>query len=414
MSISSPWLEADSMPRPQAGAITAARGFVAAGVHAGIRRRRLDLALVVSQHPAAAAAVFTRNLAAAAPVQVSRAHLAETGGTARAVVVNAGNANACTGEAGLQAARRTVEAVAAHLEIPVSQVLVASTGVIGQPLPLPRLLGALPRAVASLSPRGGIDAASAILTTDTCEKEALRLVHGRGGSYTLGGMAKGSGMIHPDMATTLAFVTTDAAVPPALLQACLRRATDASFNRISVDGDTSTNDCIVLLANGTSGVQVDAPRPRSVRAFEASLTELLTDLALQVVRDGEGATKVITVHVHGATDQAAALQVARTVAASPLVKTAVHGADANWGRVVAAACRAGVMLDPARLHIRFGDVSVLEPGFRAGIGEAAAHRALEETEVAIHIDLGLGEAEATIWTCDLTAGYVEINANYRT
>jgi glutamate N-acetyltransferase/amino-acid N-acetyltransferase len=401
-------------PRPQTGAITAPRGFVATGVHAGIRRKRLDLALIVSEAPATAAAVFTRNLAAAAPVQVSREHLSQTGGVTRAIVVNAGNANACTGEAGLEAARRTAACLALHLDVPVAQILVASTGVIGQPLPLPRLLDAMPSAVASLSLRGGADAATAILTTDTCEKEALRVVNGRSGAYRLGGMAKGSGMIHPDMATTLAFVTTDARVPAALLQRCLQRATDVSFNRISVDGDTSTNDCIVLLANGASGVQIDLAHPRRLRHFEEALTDLLTDLAIQVVRDGEGATKVITIRVHGAANEAAALQVARTVAASPLVKTAVHGADANWGRVVAAACRAGVMLDPERLHVRFGDVSVLQPGFRADASEEAARHALEGPEVTIDIDLGSGLAEAVVWTCDLTSGYVEINANYRT
>jgi len=394
-------------------AITAAAGFRAAGVHAGIRKKRLDVALVVSDRDAAAAAVFTRNLAVAAPVIVSREHLQLSGGRARAIVVNAGNANACTGEPGLVAARRTTQAVADLLGVPVEQVLVASTGVIGQPLPLPRLLGALPRAVRGLTRAGGADAASAILTTDLREKECVRSVDTAGGTYIVGGMAKGSGMIHPDMATTLAFVTTDAAVSPQLLQDCLRQATDASFNRISVDGDTSTNDTIAVLANGASGVEVDAQRPESVAAFAGALTEVLIELGKMVVRDGEGATKLIEIRVRGASDEAMALQVARTVAGSPLVKTAVHGADANWGRVVAAACRAHVPLVPEKLGVDFGDVAVVRPGFVSRFSAAAARRALERDEVTITIDLGLGNATATTWTCDLSAGYVHINASYR-
>jgi len=414
MSTSSPWAETDGLERPHAAAITAPQGFRAAGVHAGIRKKRLDLALLVSGGETSAAAVFTRNLAAAAPVLVSREHLRLSGGRARAVLVNAGNANACTGEPGLEAARRSVTAVAELLSLPVEQVLVASTGVIGQPLPLPRLLRALPHAVRALARSGGADAATAILTTDLREKEWVQRVRGSNGNYTLGGMAKGSGMIHPDMATTLAFVTTDAAVPAALLQDCLRRATDASFNRISVDGDTSTNDTIAVLANGASGVAVDPALPASVAAFEAALTEVLIELGKLVVRDGEGATKLIEVCVSGARDEGEALQVARTIAGSPLVKTAMHGADANWGRVVAAACRAGVALDPERLRVAFGDVVVLRPGFVARFSEAAARRALSREEVTLHIDLGLGGATAKTWTCDLSAGYVEINASYRT
>ena len=413
MSTSSPWVDASGMERPHAGAVTAARGFRAAGVHAGIRKKRLDLALLVSDPAAAAAAVFTRNLAAAAPVQVSRAHLVRSGGMARAVVVNAGNANACTGAAGFEAAQRTTAAVAGLLGVPEHEVLVASTGVIGQPLPLPRLLTALPQAVRRLDRTGGADAATAILTTDLREKEHACTVRTRAGRYTVGGMAKGSGMIHPDMATTLAFVTTDAAVAPALLQDCLRRATDATFNRISVDGDTSTNDTIVLLANGAAGVAVDARHPTSVAGFAAALTEVLLELAKLVVRDGEGATKRIEVFVSGAASEAAALQVARTVAGSPLVKTAVHGADANWGRVVAAVCRAGVPIDPERLRVAFGDVVVVRPGFVAHFSEDEARRALEGDEVTIGVDLGAGAATARVWTCDLTAGYIEINASYR-
>lgn len=395
----------------EASGITVARGFRASGVHCGIRRTRADLALIVSDRPASAAAVFTTNLAKAAPILVSRESLEASGGHARAIVVNAGNANACTGDEGLCAARRTAQRAAGLLGFAPEQVLVASTGVIGQQLPVERILVGLSAAAASLSRAGGAQAAGAILTTDLRTKQCVRTVPSVRGSYTIGGMAKGSGMIHPNMATTLAFLTTDAACEPALLQACLRRAAEVSFNRISVDGDTSTNDMIAVLANGASGVSVKGPR---AARFEESLTEVLTELAKMVVRDGEGATKLITVDVEGAATEADALQVSRTIASSPLVKTAVHGADANWGRIIAAACRAGVPLDPARLEITIGEVVVLRPGFRSEFSEEEARRALEGDEVLLSVDLGIGDACARTWTCDLTAGYVAINAGYRT
>ena len=391
-------------------AVTAARGFRAAGVCCGIRPNRADLALVVSDQPASAAAVFTRNLAQAAPIVSSREHLAASGGRARAIVINAGNANACTGLRGLHAARVTAEAAALCLGLSDEEVLVASTGVIGQQLPVGRILAGLPQAVQALSVAGGADAAAAILTTDLCTKQAVRVVTTPLGSYTLGGMAKGSGMIHPDMATTLAFVTTDAAVDPAILQQCLSAATERSFNRITVDGDTTTNDTIALLANGASGVTVEDD---GVPAFQTALTDLLTELARMVARDGEGATRLVTVTVSGADSEATALAVARTIAGSPLVKTAVHGADANWGRIIAAACRAGVAVDPERMRITLGGVCVLAPGLVSEFSEADAKLALQCDEVAIGVDLGQGSATATTWTCDLTAGYIAINANYR-
>ncbi len=360
--------EVDPLPRP---GITAARGFVAAGVHCGIRRRRADLALVVSDGPASAAAVFTTNRVQAAPILVSRESLAASGGHARAVVVNSGNANACTGEAGLRAARRTADEAARLLEIPPEQVLVASTGVIGVPLPVLRLVSALPRAVQSLAVGGGVAAAEAILTTDTCTKQAVRTVETSSGTYVVGGMAKGSGMIHPNLATTLGLVTTDAAVAPGLLRRCLERAVEVSFNRITVDGDTSTNDMVAVLAGGASGVAVCAG---GVPRFEEALTEVLVDLAKQVARDGEGATKFITVEVQGAASDEDALRVARTVAGSPLVKTALHGADANWGRVVAAAGRAGVGREPEVMRVAFCDLAVLGPGSVPPTSEAQGPR----------------------------------------
>ena len=383
--------------------VTAAQGFRAAGVHCGIRNHHPDLALVVSDRPAAAAAVFTTNAVKAAPLLYNRQVLDRTGGRARAVVVNAGVANACTGEQGDRAARWMAAETAGHLGLEPDEVLVASTGVIGVQLPLDRLAEGIAAASGALSSGGGPQAAKAILTTDTHIKESVRRV----GGSTIGGMAKGSGMIHPDMATMLAFVTTDAAVEPGPLQEMLRRATDRSFHRITVDGDTSTNDMVVVLANGAAGVTAD-------EHFEEALTEVLIDLARAIARDGEGASRLITVRVTGAGSEADALAVARTIAGSPLVKTAVYGADANWGRVVAAAGRSGVAVDGAKMTLRLGGLEVLGPGYHSDYSEGEATERLSGEEVEIWLDLGLGEAQATTWTCDLTRGYIDINAGYRT
>jgi len=390
--------------------VTAARGFTASGVHCGIRKSRPDLALIVSDRPASAAAVFTRNRVQAAPVLVCRETLAASGGLARAVVVNSGNANACTGPDGMVHARMTVQATARALGLEADEVLVASTGVIGQRLPIERLLAGIPAAVAALSSAGGTHASQAILTTDTCAKLAVRHVETPSGSYTVGGMAKGSGMIHPDMATTLGFVTTDAAVPPALLQRLLTGAVDRSFNRVTVDGDTSTSDMVAVLANGASGVEVSTDADHG---FAAALEEVLVELARQVAKDGEGASKLIEVRVTGASSEAQAVAVARTVSGSPLVKTAVHGADANWGRIVAAAGRAGVEVDPERMRVAICGLEVLGPGYASDYSEEEATRRMRADEVLLEVDLGEGPAQATCWTCDLTHGYIDINASYR-
>jgi glutamate N-acetyltransferase/amino-acid N-acetyltransferase len=394
------------------GGVTTAAGFRAAGVRCGIRKNLPDLALIVSDTEAAAAAVFTRNLIQAAPVTLSKRALIESAGHARAIIVNSGNANACTGPAGERAALDTVRETARLLDISTEHVLVASTGVIGQQLPVDRLLAGLPAAVAELSTDGGAVAAEAILTTDTCTKECAHLVESPAGTYTIGGMAKGSGMIHPDMATTLAFITTDAAVSPPLLQSALRHAVDRSFNRITVDGDTSTNDMVALLANGATEFKIDDQE--AAQRFQCELTEVLVTLARAVARDGEGATRLITVTVTGAACEDDALQVARTVSGSPLVKTAVHGADANWGRIVAAVGRAGVDLEPEKLAVRINGLAVMLPGFSSDYSEEEATEKLQEEEVVVEIDLGGGDAEATTWTCDLTSDYIAINAHYRT
>jgi glutamate N-acetyltransferase/amino-acid N-acetyltransferase len=383
--------------------VTAPRGFRAAGVHCGIRNHHLDLALLVSDHPASAAAVFTTNAVKAAPLLYDRALLRRTGGRARAVVVNSGVANACTGRQGDEAAHWMAAETARHLDLAVDDVLVASTGVIGEQLPLDKLGEGIPAAVAALSIDGGPEAAKAILTTDPHIKESVRTV----GRSTIGGMAKGSGMIHPDMATMLAFITTDAAVEPEALQEMLHRATDRSFHRITVDGDTSTNDMVVVLANGAGDVAADEP-------FEEALTEVLVDLARAIARDGEGASRLVTVRVTGAATEQDALRVSRTIAGSPLVKTAVFGADANWGRVVAAAGRAGVEVDGAAMTLRLGGLEVLSPGYHSDYSEGEATERLNEEEVEIWLDLGMGDAEATTWTCDLTPRYIDINAGYRT
>jgi glutamate N-acetyltransferase/amino-acid N-acetyltransferase len=297
------------------------------------------------------------------------------------------------------------------LGIDADEVLVGSTGVIGVQLPLERMAESLPLAVERLSVDGGPSAARAILTTDTHIKESVQRVDLAGGPFTIGGMAKGSGMIHPDLATTMAFVTTDAAIEPDRLRVMLQRATDRSFNRITVDGDTSTNDMILVLANGAAGVQIDAGNESG---FEAALTALLVSLAREVARDGEGATRLITVRVSGAASDAEALRVARTISTSQLVKTAIYGADANWGRVVAAAGRSGVAVRGELMTLRLGGIEVLTPGFRSEFPEGEATRRLSQNEVEIHLDLGMGDAEAVTWTCDLTSRYIDINAGYRT
>jgi len=393
-----------------ASGVTAARGFLASGLHCGIRRDRADLALVISERPASAAAVFTTNRVQAAPILLSRENLQVSGGHARAIVVNSGNANACTGEPGLLAARRTVEETARLLEVPPEQILVASTGVIGVPLPVSRIVTALPRAVSSLSVAGGRSAAEAILTTDTRTKLSARTVRTSCGTYVVGGMAKGSGMIHPNLATTLAFVTTDASVAPAILKRSLDRAVEVSFNRISVDGDTSTNDMVAVLAGGGSGIAVcEGGAP----LFEEALTGVLTDLAKQVARDGEGATKLVTLQVVGAACDADALRVARAVAGSLLVKTAIHGADANWGRIVAAAGSAGVDVAAEGMRISFDHVEVLSPGCVSSFSEEEARRVLEKEEITVRLELGDGPGRSVLWTCDLGHGYIDINASYR-
>ncbi|PYQ98192.1 MAG: ornithine acetyltransferase [Acidobacteria bacterium] len=394
------------------GGVTTPRGFRAAGVSAGIKANGgLDLALLVCDGPAQAAAVFTTNLALAAPVVVSREHLARSGGIARAVIVNSGCANACTGDEGMQAARDMAAETARLVHCPAEQVLVASTGVIGVALPIDRIRGGLPVAFGALGADQGAMAARAIMTTDPFPKEAAAQVVIDGRDVTIGGMAKGSGMIEPMLATMLGFVTTDAAVPKALLDRALREAAGDTFNAITVDGECSTNDCVMLLANGASGVVVDEMR---YATFAAGLTAVCRELALGIVRGGEGATKLVTVIVAGAASSGEARKAAKAIANSLLVKTAIHGGDPNWGRLIAVAGRAGVAFELSRAAVMIGSTVLFENGRPYDEASPLAAEYLKGKDLTVSVDLGAGGASSTVWTCDLSAEYVRINADYRT
>jgi glutamate N-acetyltransferase/amino-acid N-acetyltransferase len=405
-------------PTPQlleilAGGVTTPKGFRAAGISAGIKAKAgaLDLALLVSEPPATAAAVFTTNRAQAAPVVVSRDHLTRSGGTVRAVIVNSGCANACTGEQGMQAARDMATETAQLLGCPAEQVLVASTGVIGVSLKMERIAEGLPRAVLALAADQGAMAAQAIMTTDPFPKEAAARCTIGGIDVLVGGMAKGSGMIEPMMATMLGFITTDAAVPKPLLDRALREVVDDTFNAITVDGECSTNDCVMLLANGASGASVDE---RSYETFADALRVVCLRLALGIVRGGEGATKLVTVSVTGAASPAEARRAAKAIANSPLVKTAIHGGDPNWGRLIAVAGRAGVAFELSKAMVAIGPILLFKDGRPYDDAAPEAARYLQNDDIAVSVDLGAGRASSTVWTCDLSAEYVRINAEYRT
>ena len=392
--------------------VTAPKGFRAAGVSAGIKANRaLDLALLVADAPATASAVFTVNRAQAAPVIVSREHLTRSGGVARAIVVNSGCANACTGDEGLEVARGMAAAAARAVDCPVEQVLVASTGVIGVALPLDKIRGGLPVAHRALSADQGAAAARAIMTTDPFPKEASARISMAGRDVSVGGMAKGSGMIEPMMATMLAFLTTDAAVPRPLLDRALREAVHDTFNAITVDGECSTNDTVMLLANGASGATVD---DGSYAPFVAALRAVCLELALGIVRGGEGATKLVTVSVTGAASADEARRAAKAIANSPLVKTAIHGGDPNWGRLIAVAGRAGVEFELGRAAVTIGPTVLFKDGRPYDQNAAGAAEYLKGTDIAVAVHLGVGGASSTVWTCDLSADYVRINAEYRT
>jgi len=393
--------------------ITAPLGFQAAGIHCGIKKPNLlDLALCVSDVSGPIAGVFTRNRVVAAPVLLDRHHLRSRRG--RAIIVNSGNANACTGEQGLVAAKHMATVVAEQLSIPVHHVFVGSTGVIGRVLPIDRIAAAVPTLIARLSISGGDHAARAILTTDLRPKTVAKRAKIGGHIVTIGGMAKGSGMIHPNMATMLAYLTTDAAIAPAALQHALRSAVDHSFNCITVDGDTSTNDTVLCLANGLAKNRPIQQGTKPYRDFERLLTDAARELALMICRDGEGVTKVVTILVQGATTTAAAKRVADTIATSNLVKTALFGEDANWGRVMAAIGRSGVAINPAKVTVRFDDIVMVRRGVGTGLeAEQKIAQVFKQKEFTITVQLGQGQARAQMWTTDLSYDYVRINASYR-
>jgi glutamate N-acetyltransferase/amino-acid N-acetyltransferase len=397
-------------------------GYAYSATYAGIRQaEKDDLALIVTGLAANGAAVFTQNRVQAAPVKLCRRHLKLSGGLVGAVIVNAGNAN-CATRTGDAVALATSKAAARLLRLPVAQVLPASTGVIGVELDAKKIIDALPRLASGLRGDRFDDAARAIMTTDLAPKTASGQAKLRRGTVRVAGMTKGSGMIHPQMATTLGFVMTDAQIPVAQLRAMLKRAVERSYNRLSVDGDTSTNDTLVLLANGASGVR---PDPKELAKVEEEITRVMEQLAQQIARDGEGARKFITIVVSGAPSQDGAVRMARTIANSPLVKTAMAGSDPNWGRILSAAGNAGVAFDPLKTDIHLQGVLVCRGGLAAPFSEPELKKKLDAVECEIRVTVrGKGargkdaraqeKGSARFWTCDLTEGYIRINASYRT
>ena len=392
--------------------LTVPLGYAYAATYAGIRQvEKDDLALIVSGLPANAAAVFTQNRVQAAPVKLSRRHLKLSKGLVGAILVNAGNAN-CATRTGDAVALATAKATAKLLKLPVAQVLPASTGVIGVEMDPAKVTAALPRLRQQLRPDGFDQVARAIMTTDRVPKTASEIVRLRRGEIRIAGMTKGSGMIHPLMATTLAFVMTDGNIPGTQLRAILRRSVNVSYNRISVDGDTSTNDTLVLLANGASGVR---PDPNEFAAVEEGVTRVMQSLAQAIARDGEGARKLVTIEVSGASSNDAAVRIARGIANSPLVKTAIAGSDPNWGRILCAAGNTGVVFDPGQTDILMQGVAVCRKGLAAPFSESELKQKLDASECEIRLVIrGKGKGMARFWTCDLTEEYIRINASYRT
>jgi glutamate N-acetyltransferase/amino-acid N-acetyltransferase len=378
--------------------LSAPEGFKIAAAVAGIKKSGLDLGLLYSVRPATTTAVFTRNAFPAAPILVTREHLKASGNLTRAVLVNAGNANAVTGEAGLDAARQCAAELSKHLGCKPSEIFLSSTGVIGRPLPVQKIVAQMPALVRTMSPGGAEDFSRAIMTTDTVPKVAAASASG----VRMLGFAKGSGMIHPDMATMLSYILTDAKVDFPALDKALRYAVDRSFHSITVDGDTSTNDTVAVLANGASGI---TPSPE---AFTAQLTEVCQALAKAIARDGEGATKFVEIRVEGAPTDAAARAIGRTIARSPLVKTAIYGCDPNWGRLICAVGNSGIPLSGEKVELFIDGVPLIN-----GDLKLVAEK-LNSKEVRIRVALHSGPGTATVWTCDLTEQYIHINADYTT
>lgn len=400
------------LKRVNGGGVTAPRGFLASGIHSGIKKRPLlDLALIASEVQGPIAGMFTTNQIVAAPVILDRLHLKKK--TGRGIIINSGNANAFTGPQGLRDTQEIAGLVAQSLETPRHTIFVSSTGVICPPLPMGKIRRGIPKLIRDLK-RQGKPAAQAIMTTDTTTKEIALQARIGGTIVTVGGMAKGAGMIHPNMATMLAFLTTDAAILQPTLQTALRHAVNQSFNCISVDGDTSTNDTVLCLANGRAKNRTLRPNSPDLMIFQRLLNEACLSLALQVCRDGEGATKLVKIHVIGAKKSFEAKTIATTLATSPLVKTALFGEDPNWGRILAAIGRAGPRINTQKIGIAFDGIDVVKRGIGAGSGiEKRVHRVMKKPEYTITVNLGEGKETWGVWTTDLSYEYVRINASYR-
>ena len=386
-------------------------GFKAAGISAGLKKgNKKDIGLVFSNAPANVAGVFTRNRVQAAPVILTRERIKT--GVCQAIIVNSGNANCCTGSQGVDDARTMTRLAASGLGIPEQRVLVASTGVIGEPLPIQKIEAVVPELIGALNAQGFIDLARAIMTTDTIPKTAFRRKEIGGKTFSMIGVVKGAGMIRPDLATMLCFVCTDLGVSAEVLQETLAKAVDCSFNRISVDGDTSTNDTVLIMANGQSDAAVQSRQHAEI--FQTVLDDILLDLAKQLVRDSEGVTKLVEIKVRGAASDSDAQKIAETIAHSPLVKTAFFGEDANWGRIVAAVGRAGALVDPDKIDVYFDHVQMVKAGMGCGkTVEAEASKVLKKPEFIVSVDLNSGAGNAVMLTCDFSVDYVRINADYR-
>ena len=399
------------------GGVTAAQGFVAGGIHCGVRKNKSkpDLAMIYSEKPCTAAAVYTRNLVKGAPILVTQKNLAD--GTAKAVICNSGNANTCNAD-GVEKAEAMCQLAAKALGVAPQDVVVASTGVIGQVLPLEPIQEGIPELVKTLSPEGSLAAATAIMTTDTIPKEAAAQVEIGGKTVTLGGISKGSGMIHPNMATMLCFVTTDCAITPEMLDKAIHQVTEKTFNMISIDGDTSTNDTFAILANGTAGNETIAAPGPDYDAFVEALEAVCRQLSKLMAGDGEGATKLLVCQVEGAADPETAKVVAKSVICSTLFKAAMFGADANWGRVLCAIGYSGAAVDVHKIDVSFrsakGQVDVCQNGAGIPFSEEKASEVLGEKEIDILVHLHMGQEQAEAYGCDLTYDYVKINGDYRT
>ena len=401
--------EVDSPWKRCTGGVTAPRGYQAGGISAGLKASgRPDLAVVVAPEAAVCAGCFTTSCVRAACVDLCSERLQNTSGQARAVLINSGQANACTGDRGLMDSLRITQVLAEQLGCSEELVLICSTGVIGVPIPMPTLLAGMQPLLADLTEDGGDRAAAAILTTDLVDKQIALEAQLGDRTVRIGGMAKGSGMIHPDMATMLAFLTCDAAVEPALWQSMVRRAVNRSFNAITVDGDTSTNDTVLAFSSGDPLAEPDHAQ------LEIGLTQAMQELACAIARDGEGATCLIEVRVEGAADEPSALRIARTICSSSLVKTAVHGRDPNWGRIVAAAGRSGVRFNPEAVALWIGEHQLMAAGQPLPFDRQAASEVLRGRDVLIRLRLMEGSAAASAWGCDLSDQYVRINADYTT